>query len=592
MRVVLGAGAGLALVEAGRRFSRRGLRLYGQMLAGGGVVVLYLAVYAALNFYALVSVPAAFVLMAGVTVLAATRADAERSQPLALLAVSGGFLTPFLVGGDTDAQHVLFGYDALLVLGTLWLARRHRWPLLHLVGFALTAQTFLAWAASHYTAGRWLATELWLTAFAVLFVAIWRTIPPGSTDLAQQLAWAALAFTPFFYHAASLAILWRHTVGFLVYVIATTVLGLIVAGQARRPWLRVATWALVSLPALGWLSMRPARWDVALFVTLFGIYALHLVAHLRETLAHDETPRGADLFLLHANGLWLWAGLALLFEKLALSRLGDMTFLLAAWYALLATGARPRNRDTALHALALALALLAAAIVIEYDGAAVTAAWAVEGAAIAALGLGAGRPWMRVGGLGLLGASLVRLGNDLAGPALAASLPLINVRALTTWLVVALLAWLAWQYRRQEPQRLALPPAGVVAALVIVAAVLVLGWATSEVHAVFARAAWTGAGRRGLGAVTAATLARNVSVSTLWAAYALLLVAVGIRRRYRPLRVLAIAIFGVTVCKVFVADLARLDRFYRILSTVALGLLLLGASYLYQRFTRDERATS
>jgi uncharacterized membrane protein len=34
-------------------------------------------------------------------------------------------------------------------------------------------------------------------------------------------------------------------------------------------------------------------------------------------------------------------------------------------------------------------------------------------------------------------------------------------------------------------------------------------------------------------------------------------------------------------------DLARLDRIWRILSVIALGLLLLGASYLYQRFAEQ-----
>jgi uncharacterized membrane protein len=126
--------------------------------------------------------------------------------------------------------------------------------------------------------------------------------------------------------------------------------------------------------------------------------------------------------------------------------------------------------------------------------------------------------------------------------------------------------------------------------LILTANVLVLLWASAEVDALFARAAWTASHAGGAGAVTSASLARDVSLSTLWAGYGLLLIAVGIRRRYRPLRLLGIALFAVTVAKVFVVDLARLDRFYRILSTVGLGLLLLGASYLYQRFTREEDA--
>ena len=62
------------------------------------------------------------------------------------------------------------------------------------------------------------------------------------------------------------------------------------------------------------------------------------------------------------------------------------------------------------------------------------------------------------------------------------------------------------------------------------------------------------------------------------------LTAVGITRRYAPLRYLALVVFGITVLKVFIVDFSQLDSVYRIVSSVALGLLLMGASYLYQRY--------
>ena len=55
-------------------------------------------------------------------------ADRQRALGLALMAVGGGFATPFLVGGGGDAQLTLFTYDALLVVGTLYLANRQGWP--------------------------------------------------------------------------------------------------------------------------------------------------------------------------------------------------------------------------------------------------------------------------------------------------------------------------------------------------------------------------------------------------------------------------------------------------------------------------------
>jgi uncharacterized membrane protein len=593
------------------------------MLAAGGIVILYVATYASLDFYRLIEPATAFALMVAITAAGAWRAHAETAQGLALLAVAGGFMTPFLVGGDSSSPHVLFTYDAILVVGTLWLARRHDWPALHLVSFLLTGFTILAWGDRHYSNARWLSTELWLTVFAVLFALIWRTIPRSFSG-SHQAARLVLGMGPLIYHVASLGILWRQTAGLLIYLIAATVFGVIVAGHTRRAWVRLATWALVALPTLDWLSSRPARWDIAPLVALFGIYALHLVAQLRESTdtrsvrlqpdltaasppeggppREKETPPLKELFMLHVNGLWLWAGLALLFEDVWYARMGTMTFALAGWNGLLAAAVRARNRETALHLLALASAFVAAGVAIELDGPGITAAWAVEGAAIVALGLMTRRVWLQVGGGGLFSAAVVRVFNQLLAPAVTSAAPIFNVRTLTALLVVALLGYLAWRYHQPSAAETmddtahGRPPedkaatSQLVATLIITATVLVLVWASAEVDAVFSRSAWFGQQTIGTGAVTSANLARDVTMSTLWAAYALLLIAIGMRRNYAPLRILAILIFGITVAKVFLVDLSRLDRFYRILSTVALGLLLLVASYLYQRFTRDHPA--
>jgi uncharacterized membrane protein len=75
-------------------------------------------------------------------------------------------------------------------------------------------------------------------------------------------------------------------------------------------------------------------------------------------------------------------------------------------------------------------------------------------------------------------------------------------------------------------------------------------------------------------------------LSVTWAAYGVALIVEGIRRRYAPIRYLAIALLGGTILKVFLVDLARLERIYRILSVVIVGILLLLASYLYQRYGR------
>jgi uncharacterized membrane protein len=78
--------------------------------------------------------------------------------------------------------------------------------------------------------------------------------------------------------------------------------------------------------------------------------------------------------------------------------------------------------------------------------------------------------------------------------------------------------------------------------------------------------------------------ARELSLSVLWASYASVLTGAGIFRRIRRARLLGILLLGVTVLKVFFLDLASLETFYRIVSFIVLGLLLLAVSYGYNRF--------
>jgi uncharacterized membrane protein len=79
------------------------------------------------------------------------------------------------------------------------------------------------------------------------------------------------------------------------------------------------------------------------------------------------------------------------------------------------------------------------------------------------------------------------------------------------------------------------------------------------------------------------TLAQQLALSTLWLVYALGLMVAGVRRKSAPLRWQALAILGVVIVKVFFFDLSALDRFYRIVSFLLLGVALLVISFYYQR---------
>ena len=77
--------------------------------------------------------------------------------------------------------------------------------------------------------------------------------------------------------------------------------------------------------------------------------------------------------------------------------------------------------------------------------------------------------------------------------------------------------------------------------------------------------------------------ARFAAISVLWTLYSIALMLLGFRYQQARLRLVSLGLFGVTILKVLLADMARVSTPFRIVSFVVLGLMLIGASYLYYR---------
>lgn len=78
-------------------------------------------------------------------------------------------------------------------------------------------------------------------------------------------------------------------------------------------------------------------------------------------------------------------------------------------------------------------------------------------------------------------------------------------------------------------------------------------------------------------------LAQQLALSVLWTLYAGGLITVGLARRSAMLRWQALALLALVAAKVFFYDMSSLDKIYRIVSFLVLGVLLMGVSFAYQR---------
>ena len=77
----------------------------------------------------------------------------------------------------------------------------------------------------------------------------------------------------------------------------------------------------------------------------------------------------------------------------------------------------------------------------------------------------------------------------------------------------------------------------------------------------------------------------QVGLTVLWSILGAGAFAIGLVTHRTPIRLFGLALLGIATVKVFIVDLAALDVAYRVLSLVALGILLLVSAAVYSRMT-------
>lgn len=288
LRLAAFAAVGATLFIVGWRLRRRGPQQLGYALSlqGGGIAVLYLAVYAAFRLYQLLPAGPAFALLAVVCAFAAAAAMAQNAQALAWIGFAGGFAAPLLVSTGTGEHTTLFGYYLVLGLAIAVIAWTRAWRGLNLLGFFATFGVATAWGVLAYTPSQFASTEPFLVGFflvylaATVMVALRHGLPPGRAIDGTLVFGLPLA-------AFSLQVLLvrgiEHGASVSAAVLAILYLGLALAlrrPHADRPesarWLSDAFAAIVlGFASIALLLALDARWTGAAWaVEGAGVYWL------------------------------------------------------------------------------------------------------------------------------------------------------------------------------------------------------------------------------------------------------------------------------------------------------------------------------
>ncbi len=363
---------------------------------------------------------------------------------------------------------------------------------------------------------------------------------------------------------------------------------------ALKPWRRllVLSYAGTLLLYIGWYSefydRSQIRWTLA-FATLF--FAIFAIAPLVARRPEKEIPpfSAVPVFLAFVNAGVYFLQVYALYEEIDKHAMAWFALVLAAVYIFLSRQAGDRfpDRENAqkLHFLHLALAIgfITIAIPIRLDGHWITIGWFVEAGVLLWLGDRIRSSFLSGFAVGALALGVLRLLSKIDD--FNVTTLIFNARTGTFVVAITVLAATAWYglKRRDEVGRQG------AAVAVIVLNALALVALSREVADYYARETAVALPASHPYDPTNFVSTRNIQIeesftySALWMAYGALLMMVGFWRRSAFVRWQALVLIAVTTAKVFVLDVAQLDRGYRIVSFIVLGALLLAISFVYQR---------
>ncbi|MBU3677076.1 MAG: DUF2339 domain-containing protein, partial [Chitinophagaceae bacterium] len=143
-KVLIGFGAGAILIAVAHKLSNN-FRAFSSILAGGAIAVFYFSVYQSFQAYHLLPQSVAFVAMIFITLLAVALALIYNKIELAMIALIGGFLTPFFVSSGEGNFKILFSYMLILNIGMFLVAYYKKWSLLRFTAYILTVLIYGIW---------------------------------------------------------------------------------------------------------------------------------------------------------------------------------------------------------------------------------------------------------------------------------------------------------------------------------------------------------------------------------------------------------------------------------------------------------------
>lgn len=618
LRVVIGLITGIGIVSAASWMRKSSGHIIAQGVAALGIGILYLSVYAAYNWYSLIPVLAGYLAMLAVTMAAVWRSHVHHSVFLAAFTSIAGFLIPAWLATPEPNTAALFLHVALIDLAIVGIVMlRGSWQPLYFIAIVGTVVWQWLWYVNIESLENERITAAFMACVAIAISVLVvpahraRSLPLSRPFGAPVWAIAVVALSCFLLFVMEGAPVWISDTMLLAVAIATYWIGRTDGPDSSSALVKSAAGVAAFLIVIGALYNHPNVSERLCIVALASTITT-LLARRDRLYAPQALALGVLALLMLAH---TWFELVeTLLDRRSMAPVLNLRFFAsvlasaALWYVLTpsrllahASSIVRYLRYVPVIYLAIVLARevhLSFAVVADalprtvlgfHDGSHIY--WLAQVAAAATFTIVVGLApllsrWIKGFDRTILPLVTVLLGSialvlvAMEFEPLSAYTLIFNFRVGMT-LVACVAIAVGWRY--------ALPKAKLSSAAIVLpwVGILILTFAVATMEAA---TPWMAAMDRlhySSDVVLALSNSMALAISVTWVVYAALLLFIGFVTRVRPTRFVGIAVFGIAIIKVFVFDLQYLETPYRILSFIALGVVLLLVSFVYSRLKKQ-----
>ncbi|MFY8037447.1 MAG: DUF2339 domain-containing protein [Cyclobacteriaceae bacterium] len=641
-RVVLGYIAGLAMAVIALRI-KVSYTTFSAVLLSGAMATFYFITYAAYDFYSLMPQMMAFALMVvftGFTVYAAVHYN---QKVIAIIGLVGAYAVPFLLSDGSGRVVILFSYIAIVNVGILALAFKKDWKSLYYLAFGLTWLIYAGWFMDQFDANRhlWLSLSFALVFFVIFYILFlaYKLVKAENLEIGDIAILVLNSFLFYMYGYRAISD-YPHGDNYLgIFTVFNAVLHFIACliiykkqDATRSTFYLVAGMVLVFLTLAvpvqldgNWVTLMWAAEAFLLFwigrtkqlrVYEWISYAVILItaaslaedwqaySYYSQDGTHIVTPflniyLFTSLFVLTSFGLILWLsrdarypepkGLLQQYFTIGLSTL-LLCFMYISFYHEVNNYWQMRYYESSLM---LHQSTDNAYPMLDMDLLKFKTLWLLIYSSIFGMALTLiNKKWLKNEALTLavtvyqaLVLSIFMLNGLFALSDLRTSYILQTDAAYffrDGWHIairyIALAAMIPLLYLNRKNIRSDVFPPTIQSIEFIMLHLITLALLSSELMN------WL--------ELIGTNKSLKLGLSILWGTYALAMIVFGLRRNDKPLRTLAILLFGVTLLKLFFYDMAGMSTIAKTIVMIILGVLLLISSFLYNKVKKasDEKA--